>query len=80
MEKLKNYKNLFFIGIGGIGMSALAIILKERGFNIIGSDKSNSKTIEKLINKGIKVYINHDPSHITKEIDAIVMEIEGDEA
>ena len=39
---------IHFIGIGGIGMSGLALIMKDLGFNIKGSDQQNSKNIERL--------------------------------
>lgn len=48
-----------FIGIGGIGISALARFLKEKDFKISGSDLNHSKTTEKFIKSGIKVTIPH---------------------
>ena len=39
---------IHFIGIGGIGMSGLALIMKRMGFNIQGSDVQNNKNIERL--------------------------------
>ena len=39
---LNNYKTVFFIGIGGMGMRALAAILLDKGFAVKGSDKNNS--------------------------------------
>ena len=39
MNELVNGTKVFLIGIGGIGMSALAIILKARGFEVSGSDR-----------------------------------------
>ena len=59
MVELNSCKNIFFIGIGGIGMSALAIILKERGFNITGSDRAESSTTKQLVKAGIQVTIGH---------------------
>jgi UDP-N-acetylmuramate--alanine ligase len=61
----------FFVGIGGIGMSALAELLKAQGHQVRGSDVVFSKTVERLIQKGISVQIGHeipsvfnDPSEI----------------
>ena len=34
---IKNYKNIYYIGIGGVSMSAIALILKNSGYNISGS-------------------------------------------
>ena len=39
---------IHFVGIGGIGMSGLALIMKDLGFNIKGSDQQSSKNIERL--------------------------------
>ena len=50
---------IHFIGIGGIGMSGLAQIMKNMGFYIQGSDLNYNKNIEMLISKGIKVFIFH---------------------
>ena len=38
---------IHFVGIGGIGMSGLALIMKELGFNVQGSDISNNKNIDR---------------------------------
>lgn len=48
---------IFFSGINGIGMSGLALILKDLGYNITGSDISFKPITEKLIEKGIKVFL-----------------------
>ncbi|MEI6242380.1 MAG: UDP-N-acetylmuramate--L-alanine ligase, partial [Chlamydiota bacterium] len=49
-----------FIGIGGIGMSALARILKEKGNTVQGSDLSTTGMVETLQQEGIKVFSSHD--------------------
>jgi UDP-N-acetylmuramate--alanine ligase len=57
---------IFFIGIGGIGMSALAIYTKKKGFIVSGSDKDiNNDTITLLKKENILVF---DESTVTKEI------------
>ena len=48
-----------FIGIGGIGMSGLAQIMNNMGFNIQGSDLNRNKNTDRLIKSGIKVYFGH---------------------
>ena len=55
-----------FIGIGGIGMSGLAQIMKNTGFIIQGSDSSRNKNTERLIKLGIKVYFGHHQNHLKK--------------
>lgn len=54
----------FFIGIGGISMSAIALILKNHGHAVEGSDLCDSPTTKMLRENGIKVYIGHDEKHI----------------
>ena len=57
---------IHFIGIGGIGMSGLALIMKGMGFKIQGSDISFSKNIERLKKNKIKVIIGHQKKNIEK--------------
>ncbi len=72
MKDINGIKKIFLIGIGGIGMSALAVILKNRGFEVKGSDRCYSKTTENLKKLGIEVFIGHNENHISKDIDLIV--------
>ena len=44
---------IHFVGIGGIGMSGLAMIMNSLGFKVQGSDISNNKNIERLENRKI---------------------------
>ncbi len=46
--KLAKTELIHFVGIGGIGMSGLALIMKELGFKIQGSDISFNKNLERL--------------------------------
>ena len=62
--KLGNKETIHFVGIGGIGMSGLAIIMKGLGFKIQGSDLSFSKNIERLKNNRIKVFLCHREKYI----------------
>ena len=48
---------IHFVGIGGIGMSGLALIMKGMGFNVQGSDVLVNKNIERLKKDKIKVNI-----------------------
>ena len=63
---------IHFIGIGGIGMSALAIILHQLGFKISGSDISYNKNIKKLENLGIKCFATQIADNIEDDISLIV--------
>ena len=49
---------IHFVGIGGIGMSGLALIMRGMGFNVQGSDISNNKNIERLKKNKIRISIN----------------------
>ena len=57
---------IHFIGIGGIGMSGLAQIMKNMGFTVQGSDSTSSKNTDRLIKLGIKVNIGHNKKNIKK--------------
>ena len=56
---------IHFVGIGGIGMSGLALIMKRLGFNVQGSDVLINKNIERLKKDKIKVNIGHTKKNIT---------------
>ena len=55
-----------FIGIGGIGMSGLAQIMNNMGFDIQGSDLNRNKNTDRLIKSGIKVYFGHHQKNLNK--------------
>ena len=55
-----------FIGIGGIGMSGLAQIMNNMGFNIQGSDLNRNKNTDRLIKSGMKVYFGHHQKNLNK--------------
>ena len=59
IEHIKKYKNIHMIGIGGISMSGIAAILQNWGFNVTGSDLSDSEAVQLLLKKGIKVVVGH---------------------
>ena len=62
--KLAKTENIHFIGIGGIGMSGLAIIMKGLGFKVQGSDKNFNKNLERLRNNKINYFIGHKKKNI----------------
>lgn len=59
MIRLSDYKNIHCIGIGGVGVSAIAHILLSRGYNVSGSDMSDSDITEKLKVAGATIYQGH---------------------
>ena len=64
-------RNVHFIGIGGIGMSAIAEVLHSKGFNVTGSDIADNKIIKRLKKKGIKVFSKHTNQNI-RNVDIVV--------
>src|SRR3990167_1243308 len=69
---IQSAKKIYCIGIGGIGLSALAEILLTRGKEVYGSDATHSAVIEKLQSAGAKVKITADPEDIPKDTDLII--------
>ncbi len=63
-ERLSKCKSVFFIGAGGINMSSLAIITKQRGFNVGGSDRTRTALTERLEGYGIAMYYEHDAANL----------------
>ena len=53
---LKSYHNIFFIGIGGIGMSAIARFFSVNGKNVAGYDKTSSQITKDLMDLGIEIH------------------------
>ncbi len=59
-------ETIHFIGIGGIGMSGLAQVMKTMGFKIQGSDQNKNRNTSECLKAGIKVFIKHAKKNITK--------------
>ena len=72
MIALEKIKSAYFIGIGGIGMSALALYCKQRGISASGYDKTPSEITERLQRDGINVVFDDDESLAPKQIDLVV--------
>ncbi len=64
MKNLRNIENVYFLGIGGIGMSALARYFKFNGMNVAGYDRTPSPLTEKLQAEGIDVHYDDDIRNI----------------
>ena len=63
---------IHFVGIGGIGMSGLALIMKRMGFNVQGSDVLINKNIDRLKKDKIKVNIKHTKKNIQRATIVVV--------
>lgn len=74
MEKITNFKenSIFFIGIGGISMSALAEICLCFGAKVAGSDTALSDQTAKLTALGAQVFHGHNAAHMTNEYNIVV--------
>ena len=69
---LQGIRKIHFIGVGGAGMSALARILLDKGYEVSGSDKKMSATAEQLAERGAKIFEGHDAANV-KGADAVVV-------
>ena len=70
--KFRRINNVFFVGIGGIGMSGIAELLMNLEFNVSGSDMSANENVKRLESLGIEISIGHDPNNVTNKIDVLV--------
>lgn len=64
INELPKDSKIYFLGIGGISMSAIAMILTGKGCQICGYDRAPSDVTEKLQKNGIKVYFDFDESQL----------------
>ena len=56
---------LHFVGIGGIGMSGIAEMLHNLGYQVQGSDVADSANVRRLVGLGIPVAVGHDAATIS---------------
>lgn len=64
--------NYYFLGIGGIGMSAIARFFNQRGDTVYGYDATESQLTQQLISEGISVHYIDDPALIPNNIDLVI--------
>lgn len=72
MKNILPLKKVHFIGIGGIGMSAIAEMLDELGIAVQGSDAVQSANTDRLKRGGIQVFIGHDKNNLDG-VDSVVV-------
>lgn len=63
--------NVFFIGIGGAGLSAIARLMAQQGVAVSGSDASASAVVQALQAEGITCHVGHDAAHL-EGIDTVI--------
>ncbi len=64
-------QRIHFIGLGGSGMSGIAEVLHNLGYQISGSDLSDSATLRRLTALGMRTFVGHDAAHL-EAVDAVV--------
>ncbi len=69
---MKEWKKLYFVGIGGIGMSALARYFNDKGIAVFGYDKTQTVLTKMLEDEGIEIHYEDDITLIPEGIDAVV--------
>ncbi len=72
MTDIKNIKRIYFLGIGGIGMSALARYFNSKGVVVTGYDKTETVLTKQLVTEGIGVHFEDNTEFIDKEADLVV--------
>ena len=72
MMEINDIKRIYFLGIGGIGMSALARYFSERGVAVSGYDKTETVLTKKLVIEGIKIHYQDNIEFIDKAAELIV--------
>jgi UDP-N-acetylmuramate--alanine ligase len=73
--KLQDYKHVHCIGIGGIGLSALARYCYAQGAHVTGSDGSPSKIVDDLIKESFVVHVGHDAQNVEEGVDLVIYSI-----
>ena len=58
-------RHIHFVGVGGAGMSGIAEVLHNLGYQVSGSDLSDSATLRRLQGLGIATHVGHDAAHGT---------------
>lgn len=69
---LDNVKRVHMVGIGGIGVSAMARLMLARGVSVSGSDCAPSLITEKLKQEGAGIFIGHNVAHVPEVCDMVV--------
>jgi len=70
--KLKEVKKMYFLGLGGIGMSALARYCSTLGIEIHGYDLTPTKLTNRLANEGMQIHYEDDVKLIPAELDLVI--------
>jgi UDP-N-acetylmuramate--alanine ligase len=72
-------RRLHFIGIGGAGMSGLALVCSRLGATVTGSDRSDSSYMERLREAGLEPTVGHDPANLPEGAEVVVSTAIGED-
>jgi UDP-N-acetylmuramate--alanine ligase len=71
-DEIKKIRSVYFIGIGGIGMSAIARFFHSKGIKVSGYDRSETELIKELEAEGIDIHFDENIETIPKDVDRVV--------
>jgi UDP-N-acetylmuramate--alanine ligase len=71
-DEIKKIRSVYFIGIGGIGMSALARFFYSNGIRVSGYDRSETSLVKELQDEGIDIHFDENVEAIPKDVDLVV--------
>lgn len=69
---LQDIHKVYFIGIGGIGMSALARYFRSRGVAVYGYDRTETPLTQALVAEGAEIHYEDDPGAISQGVDLVI--------
>ncbi|MBI3632704.1 MAG: UDP-N-acetylmuramate--L-alanine ligase [Candidatus Vogelbacteria bacterium] len=75
MIDFKKVQSAYFVGIGGIGISAIARMMLLEGKKVVGSDRSRSLITDELEKVGAKIFVGHNEDNIPKDCDLVIYTI-----
>jgi len=71
-DEIKKIRSVYFIGIGGIGMSALARFFHSNGILVSGYDRGETSLVKELQSEGIEIHFDENLDSIPKDVDIVV--------
>jgi len=71
-DEIKKIRSVYFIGIGGIGMSAIARFFHSNGIRVSGYDRGETGLIKELEAEGIRIHFDENVEMIPKDVDIVV--------
>ena len=69
---MRRIKNVYFVGIGGVGMSGIAEVMLNLDFKVFGSDQQPNNATQRLATLGATIYSNHKAENV-KQMDVVVI-------